>query len=138
MQPTPRSLRSPPRCPGDMGSSLTVAAALSTRSGGDFVLVEGYLVKVHGACTLMNCSDQYPKCNSCEVRLLLASSPNKFSHALSLRSARAIFACWSNLPNRCVFDANGQHVLARGTLHFSDNSFESNSLVDPEICTFPR
>jgi hypothetical protein len=134
-QPASTSLRIPPPCPGDVGPSLTVAQALSTRNEGAFVFVEGYLVRALGPCTLMNCPDDYPNCNSCEIKLWLASSPSKFSHAVSLYGARAGFACSSNVPTQCVFDATGQHVLARGTLHFSENSFEPSSLVEPQICT---
>lgn len=138
VQSTSTSVRSPPPCSGDMSSSLTIAQALSTRKGGDLVLVEGYLVRAPGACTMMNCTDSYPNCNSCEITLRLASSPNKAPHALSLYSARTSYACWSNAARQCVFDANGQHVLARGTLHLAENSLEFASLVEPQICTLSR
>lgn len=101
-------------------------------------MVEGYLVRVRGACTMMNCPHNYPNCNSCEIMVRLASSPNEFRHALSIYSAHTSFACWSNVPTQCVFDANGQHVLASGTLHFSENSLHSDSLVEPQICTLSR
>lgn len=127
--------RAPPTCDGTLGPALTVAQAIANSTEAAAVIVDGYLVRRLGTCTMMNCPHELPNCNSCEVSLRLASAPSNARHALSLRSSRLAFTCWSNLPERCAFDGTGQHVIARGKLHFPAASFDTVSLKETEICS---
>jgi hypothetical protein len=114
---------------------LTVTQAIANATEAAAVIVDGYLVRRLGPCTMMNCPNNFPSCNSCEISLLLASAPSNLRHALSLSSSRVKFRCWSNLPEQCAFDGAGQHVIARGKLHFPAASFETVSLTETEICS---
>jgi hypothetical protein len=96
--------------------------------------VEGYLVLGSRGCTLKGCPDEHPNCNVCELTVRLAASRNEVRRSLRLSDARDSYSCLSTTPEQCVFDARGQHVLARGAIRVED-SIEPVDMLDPQICT---
>jgi len=141
------STRTPPPCPAGIGNTITVHEALASRSTRAFVSVEGYLVLVSTGCTLMNCPEAHPNCNDCLLSVRLASSRDHSARTdvktLPLYGSRVNYGCSSKTLERCVLDANGQHVIARGVLRYFTpsvlaESVEPVSLNDPEICQLSR
>ena len=125
--------RTPAPCRGGVGNAISVDEALAITEQRDVVTIEGYLVRVAGPCTLMNCSEEHPDCNTCENHVRIAASRARQSKTLRLHGSRVSYTCLSK-RDTCAFDANGQHVLARGALHYSEDDFERVTLHDPEIC----
>jgi hypothetical protein len=128
------SPRSPVPCRDGAGNSISVDAALAIKDQLNAVTVEGYLVLVPGPCTLMGCPNEHPNCNTCEGYVRIAASRAGRSKTLRLHGSSVSYTCLSRGRSPCVFDATGQHVLAQGTLHYSENEIEPVSLHDPKIC----
>ena len=127
--------RVPPVCHGDTGTALTVTQALAIRESRDSVTVEGYLVRSSTGCTLRGCLTER-HCNTCVIAVRIAPSPREVTdiRTLPLYDSRDSYTCLSSSPERCAFDADGQHVVARGSLRFFGESVEPISLNDPQSC----
>ena len=132
----PRSSGSstPPPCSGEEGPTLTVDQVLALREERESVTVEGYFVRQLGGCTMVSCIMD-PNCNSCEILLRLAASPKDTTRTIALYDTRVHYSCWTSAPEKCSFDANGEHVVARGRLRINNGSVEPVSLDHVEICT---
>ena len=130
--------RTPVPCRDSVGNPISVDAALAIKDQRNDVTVEGYLVLVPGPCTLMNCPDEYPDCNTCENYIRIASSRAGPSKSIKLHGSRVSYACLSKGRSPCIFDATGQSVLARGALRYSENDIEPVALHDPKICERSR
>lgn len=137
--PHPTPSRSPAPCRGEVGNAISVDQALAITEQRVVVTVKGYLVRVGGPCTLMNCPEGYHNCNTCEVDVRIADwrkqPKNEWTpKALRLYSSRVRYTCLSKGADTCAFDATGEHVLARGTLRYSEDDVERVALLEPEIC----
>lgn len=138
---------------------MSVQQVVAMNEGRRTIAVEGYLVLLPGACTLMGCAalapspDKVPDCNTCELEIRLSESPTSLSwktKTIRLRSERRnLYRCLS-IPtpggraivgddgrSPCGVDAKGQHVLVRGGLEYFENDFERVLLKEPEICELP-
>src|SRR6478609_3440518 len=132
--PHSSSTRTPAPCRGNVEPAVTVDQALAMREERDFVTVAGYLVRHLGSCTRMGCFWP-PNCNSCELTLRIAASPKDLTRTIPLYSSRVYYTCSSSVPERCAFDADGQHVIVRGRLRIANSSVEPVFLEDAQICS---
>jgi len=114
---------------------MTVDQALAMREEHDLVTIAGYFVRNLRSCTRMECLIAPPDCNSCELALQLAASPKEVTRTIPLSSSRVHYRCSSFAPNQCAFEANGQRVIARGTLRIANSSVEPVFLENPQICS---
>ena len=129
---------------------MSVDRVLSLRGRVETIAVEGYLLLGSSGCTLINCPETHPSCNTCEFEFRLGASPT--SRERSIRLVRRDLHCLS-IPGTdrrhlystdgrspCSLDAKGQHVLVRASLEYSEMEMDEDrlSLKEPEICELGR